>query len=276
MPPRRSARAAAANGPASADPASAKTPSTKVATKTNPLDGVVATLSGKFDEHDGHTQPSLEALIRSLGGSVAKSVTKATTHVVCSEHDYTSNAVKIAAGSAKNLPIVSPQWVIQCQEKAVALSTEDYEWAELTKAPATNGVNGSAKSNGKKRPLIVAKDQDASDNEPETKKVKGRAAKTEPKKEAKESQDETKAPEEEKTVAEGQFMKNKNAVIPLDEYCELPSYQVYVDSETNMIWDASLNQSNASRNNNKFYRLQVSIVPDYTWQKVYSITNCSI
>lgn len=34
------------------------------------------------------------------------------------------------------------------------------------------------------------------------------------------------------------------------------NYNVYIDSDLT-IWDASLNQTNASNNNNKFYRLQV-------------------
>lgn len=35
------------------------------------------------------------------------------------------------------------------------------------------------------------------------------------------------------------------------------NFNVYIDADLT-IWDASLNQTNASNNNNKFYRLQVS------------------
>jgi poly [ADP-ribose] polymerase len=42
----------------------------------------------------------------------------------------------------------------------------------------------------------------------------------------------------------------------VDEYCPLASYQVYIDDD-GMIWDASLNQTNAGENNNKFYKVQV-------------------
>lgn len=48
--------------------------------------------------------------------------------------------------------------------------------------------------------------------------------------------------------------------IPLDEGCYMPGYHVYVDPNDGMIYDASLNQTNASGNNNKFYRLQVFII----------------
>ena len=63
---------------------------------------------------------------------------------------------------------------------------------------------------------------------------------------------------EEKQVAEGQFIKKKDAAIPVDEYCPMVNQQVHIDADTGLIYDASLNQTNASHNNNKFYRIQVS------------------
>lgn len=66
---------------------------------------------------------------------------------------------------------------------------------------------------------------------------------------------------EEKEVAEGQFIKKKNVAIPVDEHCPLNStYQVHIDPDSGLIYDASLNQTNASHNNNKFYRIQASSV----------------
>lgn len=46
--------------------------------------------------------------------------------------------------------------------------------------------------------------------------------------------------------------------IPHDEGVNLPAtYQVYID-KSGGIYDASLNQTNSGKNNNKFYRIQVS------------------
>lgn len=59
-------------------------------------------------------------------------------------------------------------------------------------------------------------------------------------------------------VGDGQNAKSKTIAIPIDEYCPLGSYQVYIDSD-GTIWDASLNQTNASANNNKFYKVQVCL-----------------
>jgi poly [ADP-ribose] polymerase len=57
-------------------------------------------------------------------------------------------------------------------------------------------------------------------------------------------------------VGDGQNAKSKQIAISVDEYCTLPSYQVYIDDD-GTIWDASLNQTNSSNNNNKFYKVQV-------------------
>jgi hypothetical protein len=58
-------------------------------------------------------------------------------------------------------------------------------------------------------------------------------------------------------VGDGQNAKSSKIAISVDEYCPLASYQVYIDGNDGTIWDASLNQTNASANNNKFYKVQV-------------------
>lgn len=60
-------------------------------------------------------------------------------------------------------------------------------------------------------------------------------------------------------IGDGQNAKSSKIIIPIDDYCPLPSYRVYVDGD-GTIWDASLNQTNAGNNNNKFYKVQVGSV----------------
>jgi poly [ADP-ribose] polymerase len=60
-------------------------------------------------------------------------------------------------------------------------------------------------------------------------------------------------------VGDGQNAKSKKIAISIDEYCPLASYQVYIDDD-GTIWDASLNQTNAGKNNNKFYKVQVNLL----------------
>lgn len=50
--------------------------------------------------------------------------------------------------------------------------------------------------------------------------------------------------------------KSKDIVVQLDEICPLTQYRVYID-DSNLIYDASLNQTNSGANNNKFYRIQL-------------------
>ncbi|KAL9471041.1 hypothetical protein ACSS6W_008982 [Trichoderma asperelloides] len=224
---------------------------------TPPLEGRVLAISGKFD-NSKHTHASLEQLVKSLGGSVTKSVTKTTTHVVCTEDDYNNNTAKVAAGKAKDLPLVSPEWIFESEKQNKTIDPQEHVWGADPSDP---------QANGKKRPLMVSKSDD--DEEPQAKKTKtakgakgSKAANGKAKADSdpdSEAQVETK---EESQVAEGQFIKKKNVAIPVDEHCPLnSSYQVHIDPDSGLIYDASLNQTNASHNNNKFYRIQVLVEP---------------
>ncbi|EME48380.1 hypothetical protein DOTSEDRAFT_67440, partial [Dothistroma septosporum NZE10] len=53
-----------------------------------------------------------------------------------------------------------------------------------------------------------------------------------------------------------QYAKAEKLVVPVDEACTYNG-RVYVDSSSGIIYDAALNQTNASGNNNKFYKIQL-------------------
>lgn len=65
-------------------------------------------------------------------------------------------------------------------------------------------------------------------------------------------------PESKSEIKDAQVAKAGTSQIPLDEECILTGHHVYIDPDQGLIYDASLNQTNASGNNNKFYRIQVS------------------
>ncbi|KAF4975387.1 hypothetical protein FZEAL_7817 [Fusarium zealandicum] len=292
-----------------------------------PLHGCAVALSGKFDSLD-HNHSSLEAVIRQHGGTVTRSVTKATTHVVCTEADFNDGTTKIAAGKAKDLPLVNPAWIIDTDSKGIKLNADDYAWSDAQPNGSSQGAPNGTKS---KKRTAKADDEDEPEDAPKAKRSRKAAAakttkvKTDEEEEEDEEEDQPKAkrgsrsaatakttkakskanadeqedeedepkakspkkaaaakakapkaskakatvkdeseeeeqeqePEEEKVVAEGQFIKKKGIAIPLDEHCILPTYHVHVDPDSGLIWDASLNQSNSSFNNNKFYRIQV-------------------
>ncbi|KAL8306443.1 hypothetical protein RB597_003037 [Gaeumannomyces tritici] len=93
MPPRRSARNAAA------------------APAVRPLDGLVIALSGTFD----CSQADAKAKVVGLGATVSASVTKSTTHLVTTEHDFLRNTTKVKAATSNDLPIVSFDWLVDCE-----------------------------------------------------------------------------------------------------------------------------------------------------------------
>jgi poly [ADP-ribose] polymerase len=74
-------------------------------------------------------------------------------------------------------------------------------------------------------------------------------------------------------VGDGQNAKSKQIAISVDEFCPLASYQVYIDDD-GTIWDASLNQTNASANNNKFYKVQVRRAAPPKGSRMLTVFSC--
>jgi poly [ADP-ribose] polymerase len=64
-------------------------------------------------------------------------------------------------------------------------------------------------------------------------------------------------------VKDDQKARSRSITIPVDEYCPLnASHKVHVDDDDGTIFDVLLSQTNASNNNNKFYRIQLlSVMP---------------
>lgn len=125
------------------------------------------------------------------------------------------------------------------------------------KAKKTRGRKAAAAvtQNGDAADDVEMKDaNDVADAEPEEKKVK--EEKDEEGKEQKEKEKKAKTTAE-PIVGAGQVAKSKDMRIPLDEMCPFVASKVYIDPG-GVIYDAALNQTNASNNNNKFYRIQVS------------------
>ena len=148
---------------------------------------------------------------------------------------------------------------------ALVSDAEDEERQEPQpkKTKTANGQVGSKKSatpapvpahDASKKTLAAkgkgkSKGKDKAKAEPESSDTDMRDADTvdELKKEKKENRE----------LASGQTAKSKDLKIPIDEHFKLPMYSVYIDPSNGMIWDCSLNQTNAGSNNNKFYRIQV-------------------
>lgn len=247
---------------------------------TPPFNGFNIAISGSIP---GRTQASIETdFIAPLGGVLAKAISASTTHLVTIESDYQKPSAKVKSATSLGIPIVTFQWLEDCHSKNSHLGENDYSFASQSQAQV-NG--GSQSATSRKRQASQALQNDDDDSQPRQTRKRGRAkketvkaeladepmdepmadAKDEPKEEIKdEPMDDTKnepkeePKEREAKVAEGQIAKSLDVKIPLDEGAdrELSSYEVYID-DSGVIYDASLNQTNAGRNNNKFYRVQL-------------------
>lgn len=243
----------AAQPPPSA-PASAPAPAPP---PTLPLEGCTIAMSGTIP---GRTQASVEKdFIVPLGATLAKSVTAATTHLVATEADYNKLSAKVKTAKSNDVPIVSFQWLEDCLDQTARVAENSYSFAARAVTPSPSPVA----SNSRKRTSTqkAANDDDDDDDVQPKPQKKSKPVANEPQEEKL----------KEAKVAEGQIAKSLDVRIPVDEGSsqELTNYEVYI-SDDGLIYDASLNQTNASNNNNKFYRLQLlrSVSGDYrTWTR---------
>ncbi|KAM7187105.1 poly-ribose polymerase [Rhypophila sp. PSN 637] len=241
-----------------------------------PLTGLRIAFSGTFL---GKTQAAVKAIAEAAGAVVASSVVADTTHLVTTETDYKKNSAKVAKAKTLNIPIVNLDWLEQSAQNGSRDAEKGYAFdsssqdddGEDDKNTAASNSNSQNTTNGKaarKRatPATAASDDEAA---PKTKKTKGGKSADDDgdvkmqddEEEAKVSKKKAKSKKEaspEAVMGEGQILKRKDTQIPVDEHCPHGNYQVYIDG-SGVIYDASLNQTNSSKNNNKFYRIQLLV-----------------
>lgn len=238
-----------------------------------PLDGCLIALSGTFPNH---SQSEVESnLITTLGATLSKTVTKTTTHLVTTDTDFNKGTGKVKQAQDNGIPIVKISWLEDCLVNSDRLDEKDHaldaaaaqSWGTVTANGGTTATNGKTKAKSTKRGAISDDEDDASP--PPAKKAaapntngKSKTAKA-PKAAPKVSKDDVKKKIESKIKpedAENNITTSKDLVVQVDEGCPLGNHRVYIDDE-GLIYDASLNQTNAGHNNNKFYRIQVGRSP---------------
>ncbi|TXT10540.1 hypothetical protein VHUM_02045 [Vanrija humicola] len=184
-------------------------------------------------------------------------VTKTVTHLISTQAAVDDDAPAVRRATGFSTPIVTVDWLEACEK--------DDEWVDeapylITKGAPPKGAplppsvvkpkpkaaaNGTAGTKRSASPAPAAK--------PAAKKAKKADVKADVKDEAEEEA----KPE---ANGDGQKLKKKDTVVPVDDGCRLLGASVYIGDD-GTIWDASLNQTNASNNNNKFYRIQVLKLP---------------
>ncbi|KAH6644488.1 poly polymerase catalytic domain-containing protein [Boeremia exigua] len=198
-----------------------------------PLDRCSIATSGRFP---GTTQAALQTRITDLGGTIVSKVTYDTTLLITTDKDYETRSTKVAAAKSNGVPIVSIDWLDETESSNVKADEDQYS---LDAPKASAGT--VAASNGKKRAASKTDSPAPTQDGSQSKKRKTL---------------EENAKISDVKVGDGQNAKSKKIVVPLDEYCPSPSYEVYIDDD-GLIWDASLNQTNATANNNKYYKVQL-------------------
>lgn len=215
-----------------------------------PLDGCVIAFSGRFT---GYKQSDLESKCANLGGQPAKSVGEDTTHVVTTQADYDKLCTKVfQAKDRVGIFIVSLAWLLDSEE-ANARQAEAQYLFDASQNGNTNGNTATTPSST--QPTSTQPQPVPVQNNPTNKRQA--SASPEPKPDVKKTKlDEVAKNGKAAAIGKEQIAKSWDVQVPVDEGCSLIGYGVHIDDDS-VIWDASLNQTNAGANNNKFYRIQV-------------------
>ncbi|KAF1364362.1 PARP-domain-containing protein [Lizonia empirigonia] len=222
--------------------------------QASPLDGCSIATSGRFP---GTTQSALQSRISDLGGIISKKVTADTSVLIATDKDFEAKSTKVAAAIANDIPIVSIDWLEETESSNTKADETQYSFvsSSATASSPAAPVAASAAVNGKKRAASPSASHASSQTASQSKKRKTL---------------EEKAKDEKVKVGDGQNAKSKKFAVSVDEYCTLPTYEVYIEND-GLVWDAALNQTNASANNNKFYKIQLLRSPNgaefHTWTR---------
>ncbi|GAM89549.1 hypothetical protein ANO11243_075880 [Dothideomycetidae sp. 11243] len=229
----------------------AATPPTLTA-QVPPLSECCIALSGNFS---GYNQAALLDIASALGAKAVKSLTKDATHLVTSQKDFDTPSTKVADAQQRSIAVVGIDWLLESQRDGIRQPESNYSFAaqsdDAEEDDAGDEDIGDSKPPAKGKGKRQASASPEPESEPESKKLKLDASGAPP------------------ALGRTQVAKSSMLRIPLDEGCYLTGHSVYVDGN-GAIWDASLNQTNAGNNNNKFFRIQILAGPNnrcLTWTR---------
>ncbi|PWY84776.1 poly polymerase [Aspergillus heteromorphus CBS 117.55] len=184
------------------------------------LKGLVIAVGGTFP---GFKQADLKNIVSRQGGKFSSTVTEECTHLITTEKEVDNRSVKYTqARKVYTCNIVSLAWLVDSDAEGKRLDEKDF--------------------------LMGADNNQDEDEDEEEEKPKKRTLE-----EALGVQQDGTT----KKFKDAQTIGTKSLNVPVDETCPLRAhYAVYIDP-SGLIWDATLNQTSASNNNNKFYRVQL-------------------
>jgi len=211
-----------------------------------PLSGCQIAVSGTFP---GMTQAAVKSLIQDLGAAPVGAVGPATSHLITTQADFDKASTKVVAAEKHGAHAVGLGWLQACLSTNSRVQEAPHVFDTSSTPDST--TKSTTRSSVKREASPPQTDGPDDDDEPKPKRAKanGKAKK--------------KAVTAEQEGSEAATEPQSSEIkVPVDECCPLLSYGVYIDAD-GAIWDASLNQSHSSNNNNKFYRVQVSFESCY-------------
>ncbi|KAF7712855.1 Uncharacterized protein PECH_001992 [Penicillium ucsense] len=244
----------------------------------------------------GYKQADIKGLVENQGATFTSTVTDECTHLITTLKEVEKRTTKyLAASQLPKCKIVSIDWLLASSQKKNAIAEKPYLLdadATADAGVADNESKQSSKRATRKAPAksvdkdLVAgdgnlkKDADDEDDETAKKAIKSEEpAKSAKKRKIKEEDDDVQGITSSKRqkVAPGAAPKAppKALVVPVDskfllQESKFKNPQIYTDS-SGVIWDATLNQTNAGANNNKFYAMQLIHSPEtdqfITWTR---------
>ncbi|KAL1801065.1 hypothetical protein ACET3X_001407 [Alternaria dauci] len=173
----------------------------------SPLDGCTVAASGRFP--GGVTQSALQARLTSLGAAFASGVSADTTHLIATEKDFESNSTKVKAAAAHNVPVVTLEWLDECEATDSKVDESQYLLSSAAVAPAP----APAQNGSKKRAAPSAAPPAAAPKETKKPKIK-----------------------EDAKVGDGQNAKSKQIAISVDEFCPLSNYRILTNGTAYQTW----------------------------------------
>ncbi|KAL2356801.1 poly polymerase catalytic domain-containing protein [Cryomyces antarcticus] len=208
------------------------------------LNGCTIMLSGTFSCELGKT-------IKSNGGEYGTKITDLTTHLVTTPADFDKGTTKVKqARDHPQLHVVGVEWLEQSIKNSTREDENDHRMIPGAGSAADRPASKKRGRDGK------TKDEPQSDQNDSGELAAAKKQKATVKKEEDDEEDEG-AKVLAKRFEDGQKATTAAPNVPIDEGCPLQStHRVYIDDD-GIIYDASLNQTNAGANNNKFYRIQL-------------------
>jgi len=221
--------------------------------------------------HSDFTNKTLAQLkddIANRGGTYVTKVEQCT-HLIATADQYAKNLVRVhVAVQTPGVKIVSYDWLALSLSSNTSMDDEPYRLDTDTNDDRAEAVADEPKQSVPKSKKTAKRAREEDDEaaatavaEEDTKKSAA------PPKKPKSSTAPASSKRNSKRVKKDVpvVAKSRSINIPVDEHCPgREGYQVYID-EDGVVFDVTLNQTNAGRNNNKFYRLQLLAQKGQYW-----------